>query len=66
MAKIWQPQSFEVLQSWIDAIIDEASDNLNDWETNFIEDMSIRVANKWTLTENQEKKLEAIYAEKTS
>lgn len=66
MAKIWQPQPFEVLQSWIDAIIDEASDNLNDWETNFIEDMSIRVANRWSLSENQEKKLESIYAEKTS
>lgn len=66
MAKIWKPQPFEVLQQWIDDILVEASDELNDWETQFIEDMAIRVANKWALTETQEKKLETIYAEKTS
>lgn len=66
MAPIWKPQPFEVLQQWIDTIIDEASDDLNDWETKFIDDMAIRVANRWTLTETQEKKLESIYADKTS
>lgn len=66
MAKIWQPQPFEVLQQWIDDILAEASDELNDWESNFIEDMAIRVTNRWPLNENQEKKLETIYAEKTS
>jgi hypothetical protein len=66
MAKIWQQQPFEVLQQWIDAIIDEASDELNDWETGFVEDMRVKVLNRWSLTESQEKKLESIYAEKTS
>jgi hypothetical protein len=66
MAKIWQQQPFEVLQQWIDDILEEASDDLNDWETKFIDDMRIRVVNKWPLTETQEKKLESIYAEKTS
>jgi hypothetical protein len=66
MSKIWKQQPFEVLQSWIDAILTEASDDLNDWETKFIDDMNIRVSNKWPLTETQEKKLESIYAEKTS
>lgn len=66
MAKIWQPQPFEVLQQWIDDILEEASDELNDWETKFIDDMRTRVINKWPLTETQEKKLESIYADKTS
>jgi hypothetical protein len=66
MAKIWQQQPFEVLQQWIDVIIDEASDELNDWETGFVEDMRVKVLNRWSLTESQEKKLESIYAEKTS
>jgi len=66
MAKIWQPQPFEVLQNWIDTILEEASDSLNDWETKFVDDMAIRVANKWQLTQSQEEKLESIYAEKTS
>lgn len=66
MAKIWQPQPFEVLQQWVDDILEEASDKLNDWETRFIDDIAIKVANKWPLTQSQEEKLESIYAEKTS
>lgn len=66
MAKIWQPQPFEVLQHWIDDILEEASDELNDWEIKFIEDMAIRVSNKWQLSQSQEEKLETIYSEKTS
>jgi hypothetical protein len=66
MAKIWQQQPFEVLQQWIDDILEEASDELNDWETKFIDDMRIRVVNKWPLTQTQEEKLESIYADKTS
>ena len=66
MAKMWEPQPNEVLRSWVDAIIDEASDQLNDWETKFVDDMRIRIYNGWPLTETQEKKLESIYAEKTS
>ena len=65
MAKIWEPQSFEVLKYWIDTILDEASDSLNDWESNFIANIAIKVANKWSLTKAQEDRLEAIYAEKT-
>lgn len=66
MAKIWQPQPTEVLQSWINAITEEASDQLNDWETKFVEDMQVRVLNGWPLTQAQEQKLESIYADKTS
>lgn len=65
MAPIWKPQPFEVLQNWIDTILEEASDELNDWETRFVDDMRIKVLNKWPLTQAQEEKLESIYAEKT-
>ena len=61
----WQPQDRDVLNHWINTIIDEASDSLNEWETNFVNDMQIRLQNGWSWTENQEKKLELIYAEKT-
>lgn len=66
MAPIWKPQPFEVLDMWLKAILEEASDELNDWETRFIDDMVIRVANKWQLTQSQEEKLESIYAKLTS
>ena len=66
MAKIWQPQPREVLLSWIEAIINEASDQLNDWETKFIEDMHVRILGGGSLTQPQEEKLESIYADKTS
>lgn len=66
MAAIWKPQPFEVLQHWIDTILEEASDELNDWETRFVDDMRVKVLNKWSLTQTQEEKLESIYAEKTS
>jgi len=66
MPPLWKPQPFEVLQNWIDTIIEEASDTLTDWETKFVDDMRIRVGNKWPLTQTQEEKLESIYAEKTS
>lgn len=66
MAPIWKPQPFEVLNSWLEAITTEALDELNDWETNFIDQMLIRVANKWTLSREQEEKLEQIYGKYTS
>lgn len=66
MGVMWKPQPFDVLQHWIDTILEEASDELNDWETRFVEDMRVKVLNKWSLTQAQEEKLESIYAEKTS
>lgn len=66
MSKLWKPQPFEVLSHWLEAILQEASDELNDWETKFIDDMTMKVANKWQLTQSQEEKLEQIYAKYTS
>lgn len=69
MAKIWTPQPIEVYRSWIDAIISEASDDLNDWETNFVNDMDDRVTmlagTQGNLTQGQAEKLESIYAKYT-
>jgi hypothetical protein len=65
MSSIWNPQPWEVLDSWVKAILEEASDDLNDWESHFVEEISIKIANRWPLTIAQERKLEDIYAEKT-
>ena len=66
MAKVWQPQPKEVVQSWIDAILEEASDDLTDTESKFVDDMRIKLLNGWRWTEAQQDWLERIYANKTS
>ena len=66
MAEIWKPQSPETIRYWWETIVEEAQDKLNDWESKFISDLEIKVMSGRTLTENQEKKLEQIYAEKTA
>lgn len=67
MPPIWKPQPLDVLQNWIETIEDEASDQLNDWETRFIDDMRrIVILHRRPLTRSQEETLEKIYAEKTS
>ena len=66
MAKIWTPQPIEVYRSWVDAIAREASDDLNDWETKFVDDMDTRLTQLTNLTEGQADKLEQIYVKYTS
>jgi len=66
MSKIWTPQSIEVNRSWVDAITSEASDKLNDWETNFVNDMDDRLSMMRNLTEGQAEKLESIYVKYTN
>jgi len=66
MSKLWQPQDRDVINHWINTILDEASDDLNPWELKFISDMEIRLANGWSWTQAQEEKLEQIYASKTA
>jgi len=65
MPPIWQPQSREVYQHWIDTILEEASDELNDWESSFIANIQTTLSIYGKLTEAQAEKLENIYAEKT-
>lgn len=66
MAEIWKPKDPELLLSWWIAIVDEAQDELNEWEAGFISNIEWSVKNKRPLSENQEKTLERIYTEKTS
>lgn len=66
MPAIWKPQPKEVLISWIEAIVDEASEKLSEWETNFVNSCYDQLQYKSSLSEKQEKILEKIYAEKTS
>lgn len=66
MSKIWKPKDPGLLKLWVQTILDEASDELNDWESNFIIDIQNRLERGYTLTETQEEKLEQIYAEKTA
>ena len=66
MAELWKPQSIEVYKSWIEAIMNEAQEDLTDWETNFIESIENRLANGNNLTERQAEILERIYTEKTT
>lgn len=65
MSEIWKPQPREVYQAWIDTILTEASDDLNDWELKFIESIQKHLYYA-DLTEMQAEKLEDIYVEKTS
>lgn len=65
MPLAWKPLTQETYQSWIDAIIAEASDELSDWESEFVESVNTYLARKGILTEKQAKILERIYAEKT-
>ena len=66
MAEMWKPKPKEVLKQWINDVIEEASDRLTMWEMKFIADMEHRVNNNQPLTQQQEEKLEQIYADKTS
>lgn len=65
MSEIWKPLTIETYKSWCQAILEEASDNLNSWENIFIYDIEVRLASNRNLTQGQAEKLESIYAEKT-
>ena len=66
MAEMWKPQDISVYRGWIAAITDEASDKLNDWETNFIASLDERLTLGRNLTEYQAEKLEEVYVKHTS
>ena len=66
MAEMWKPQDIIVYCNWRDAIMTEASDNLTDWETNFMDSVCNRLDQNRNLTQGQAETLEKIYAAKTS
>lgn len=65
MVEMWRPLTIEIYKDWIEAILDEASDELNDWESTFIESIYTRLHNGNNLTQPQAEKLESIYVAKT-
>lgn len=65
MGTVWKPQPSEIYQFWIEAIENEASDRLSDWELNFIASITERLK-YGPLTEAQVDKLESIYTKYTS
>ena len=66
MPPIWQPQEINVYRMWVKSILDEASDSLNDWESDFIDSIGNRLDQNRNLSQGQAEKLESIYADKTS
>lgn len=66
MAEMWKPKDPVLLRSWVHSILDEALEELNEWECNFILEIQVRLDNNVQLTQAQEDKLEQIYADKTS
>lgn len=65
MPPIWKPFDKLVYDGWIDAIISEASDELNDWEIKFVESIRERLILGRELSQLQAEKLESIYAKHT-
>jgi hypothetical protein len=65
MAKVWEPKDPDTLRKWLEAILMEASDKLNEWELNFLNNIETVLDHRQRLSQAQEEKLEAIYAAKT-
>lgn len=62
MALPWKQLTVETYLFWTEIIINELSDELNDWESKFIESIYMRLQKGNNLSEAQANKLEAIYA----
>lgn len=65
MAPIWKPQDVSTYKTWVDTIINEASDDLSDWENSFLDSISGKLTLGYNLSENQAEKLEELYTKHT-
>jgi len=65
MAEMWKPKDPELLASWVTTIIEEASDELSDWESSFIGSIEEQLSKGYQLSEKQENIVEKIYAKYT-
>ena len=65
MSLIWRPYDKETYRTWLDAIIDEASDELTDWESKFINNMQVQLSFNSNFSRNQSEMIERIYAKYT-
>lgn len=66
MSEIWKAQSATVYINWIDSIIEESADKLNEWETDFLDSLENKLNKGNSLTERQAEILERIYVRYTS
>jgi len=60
-----ESETLKTEKYWLDTILTEASDNLTEWETGFIDSIRIRLGYNRECTPTQHDILERIYAEKT-
>ena len=65
MAEMWKPYDKSTYESWIDAIENEVSDELSDWEIGFVENIKLNLGFNNELSRAQSEKLESIYAKYT-
>jgi len=65
MPRVWIPQGKDVYRKWVEDIIMESEEKLNEWERTFIASIETRLDNNWQLTETQAQKLEDIYVKYT-
>lgn len=63
---MWKPLTRETYELWVNAVFDEASDKLTDWETNFMENMRNQLDYNSNLSKAQSDTLERIYTKYTS
>lgn len=62
MPEVWKPMHNTVYLEWITTIKDELSDELNSWETNFIDSVEAWLTKGSNISRKQEEILEKIYA----
>lgn len=65
MPLMWRPYDESTYRMWLDAIVDEASDELTDWEAKFINDMRIQIDFNSNFSRAQSDQIERIYAKYT-
>lgn len=61
MAEMWKPHSIDTYKHWVVDILTEASNELNDWESNFVSNIDNQLDADRQLSEAQADKLEQIY-----
>lgn len=65
MAQMYRPYDESTYREWIDAILSEASDELTDWESSFVESLQTQLNYNSNFSQAQTEKLERIYAKYT-
>lgn len=61
----WRPYDESTYRMWLDAIVDEASDELTDWESKFINDIRVQIDFNSNFSRAQSDQIERIYTKYT-